>query len=188
MAEDDPDIAAWERGATGESRLAAYIKRELDGTVIAIHDRLIPGTRAANIDHIFIAPAGIWVVDAKAYKGKLERRDAGPIWNPQPQVFVNRRNRTKLVDSVLRQAKAVRVALEGDPLGVMVPIHRALCFLDSDWDLFARPFEVRDHVLVLYAKALRDRLKKPGDLSCDDMGRLATRLAAALPPASGAPR
>ena len=79
--------ASWGKGAEGEGRLAGYIAREVGDHVIALHDRLIPGTRT-NVDHLFIAPTGIWVVDAKAYKGKLEMREKGPIWQRERQVWV----------------------------------------------------------------------------------------------------
>ena len=79
--------ATWGKGSEGESRLAAYVAREVGDTVIPLHDRLIPGTRG-NIDHIFVAPTGVWVVDPKAYKGKLEKREVGPIWRRENQVFV----------------------------------------------------------------------------------------------------
>jgi hypothetical protein len=54
-----------------------FLEREVGDRVIALHDRVIAGTRGTNIDHLFIAPTGVWVVDAKAYAGKVEKRDAG---------------------------------------------------------------------------------------------------------------
>jgi hypothetical protein len=41
-----------------------------------LHDCRIPGSRA-NIDHLFVAASGIWIVDAKGDKGKVEQRDLG---------------------------------------------------------------------------------------------------------------
>ena len=57
--------ATWEKGSEGEGRLAAWVGREVGDSVIALHDRLLPGTRG-NIDHVFVAASGVWVVDAKA--------------------------------------------------------------------------------------------------------------------------
>src|SRR5215217_3552544 len=54
----------WGKGSAGESKLAAFVAREVGDSVIALHDRLIPGTKG-NIDHIFITSMGVWVVDAK---------------------------------------------------------------------------------------------------------------------------
>src|SRR5688572_27433027 len=36
--------ASWGKGSDGESRLAAFIAREVGDAVIPLHDRLIPGT------------------------------------------------------------------------------------------------------------------------------------------------
>jgi hypothetical protein len=185
IAHDDPDVRAWATGGDGESRLARFIDREVGDAVIALHDRVIPGTRAANIDHLFIAPSGVWIVDAKAYKGKLEKRDVGPFWREELQLYVHGRNRTKLVDGMALQLKAVRAALEPDPAYAEIRIHPALCFVESEWGLFARPFDIRG-VTVLYPGALRHRLKKDGMLAREAMERIANRLALSLPP-SGAP-
>ena len=59
IAEDDPSIRAWMKGGDGESRLAAFLGREVGDAVIALHDRVIPGTRNANIDHIFVSAKGV---------------------------------------------------------------------------------------------------------------------------------
>jgi len=82
--------------------------------VIPLHDRLIPGTRG-NIDHIFVASSGVWVVDAKSYKGKVEQREHGPFWRRESEVYVGRRNRTALTKSVEKQVAAVKAALDPDP-------------------------------------------------------------------------
>src|SRR5215217_3006119 len=63
----------WARGAAGEERVAAYLAKHLNDDVVVLHDRRIPGRRA-NIDHIAVAPSGVWVVDAKRYKGKVAVR------------------------------------------------------------------------------------------------------------------
>jgi hypothetical protein len=113
MAERDT-AASWGKGSEGESRLAAFVAREVGDVVTALHDRLIPGTRG-NIDHIFIAPTGVWVVDAKSYNGKIERREHGPIWRRENEVFFGGRNRTKLAKGVEKQVEAVKAALAPDP-------------------------------------------------------------------------
>jgi hypothetical protein len=63
-------------GARGEEKLAGAILA-MPG-VNVLHDRRVPGS-SANIDHIVIAPAGIFVVDAKLYQGLIRIRDRGPI-------------------------------------------------------------------------------------------------------------
>jgi hypothetical protein len=184
VAQTDPSIRSWGKGADGESRLAAFVEREVGDNVIALHDRIIPGTRNANIDHLFVAPSGVWVVDAKSYKGRVERRDVGPFWREENEVWIGGRNRSKLADGLTLQLTAVRAALDPDPAAAGVPIRAALCFVDSDWALLARPFVVRG-VTVLYPGALRDRLRKKGDLPREALQRVANRLALSLPSARG---
>lgn len=181
MAGRDAD-STWGKGSEGESRLAAFIEREVGDAVIALHDRLIPGTRG-NIDHLFVASTGVWVVDSKAYKGKVVRRDTGPIWRRENQVYVGGRNRTDRANGVERQVAAAVAALTGDPLLKGTDVHAALCFVESEWGLTDFPFQI-GNVWVLYPGALRKRLKKNGPLSRETMERIARRLDLSLPPAS----
>jgi Nuclease-related domain len=181
MAERD-NAATWGKGSRGESRLAAFVEREVGDAVIPLHDRLIPGTRG-NIDHIFVASTGVWVVDAKALKGKVVQREVGPIWRRENEVYVGGRNRTNLSKSVEKQVAAVIAALKPNPEFKGTDVHAALCFLDSEWSLLDFPFQV-GFVWVMYPGALRKRLKKKGSLSREKMERIARRLDLSLPRAT----
>lgn len=181
MAIQRGDGLSWAKGGAGESRLAAWIEREVGDAVIPLHDRTIPGLRGANIDHLFVASTGVWVVDTKAYAGRLEQRDVGPLWRAEYELYVGGRNRTNLVDGLTPQLQAVRAALEPDLAYEQIPIRPTLCFVESDWNLLQRPFAIRG-VTVLYPGALRSRLRKSGPLSHGAMERVANRLALSLPP------
>jgi hypothetical protein len=183
VAEKIAANGTWVKGGEGERRLAAYIQREVADFALSLHDRVIPGAGKANIDLLWVAPTGVWIVDAKTYKGQVEKRDLGPFWREDLQVYVGGRNRSKLIDGLTLQIAAVRAALEDDPVARGTPLHPALCFVESDWSLFARPFDVRG-VTVLYPRALRDRLKKRGALTPETMERIARRLTLSLPSAS----
>lgn len=99
-----------------------------------LHDRRIPGTKA-NIDHIAITRVGIWVIDAKRYKGRPELKIEGGVLRPRVEkVLVGGRDCTKLVDGVLKQVDLVRDLL-GD-----IPIIGALCFVEADWPLIGGAF------------------------------------------------
>jgi hypothetical protein len=174
--------ATWGKGSAGESRLAAYIRKEVGDAVIPLHDRLIPGTRG-NIDHIFIASTGIWVVDAKSYKGKLEKREAGSLFRRTNQVYVGGRNRSKLADGVVKQVTAVIAALKPDSSLEGTEVNAALCFLESEWGLLEASFQI-GNVWVIRPSSLRKRLKKNGGLSRETMERVARRLDLSLPPAA----
>jgi hypothetical protein len=182
VAADQQSIASWRKGSSGEGRLAAFVAREVGDRVIALHDRLIPGTRR-NIDHIFVAPSGVWVVDAKSYKGKVVKRDSGPFWRTEYKVYVGGRDRSQLARGVESQVEAVLAALGPDPEAKGTSVYAALCFLDSEWGLLDSPFQVGS-AWVLYPGALRKRLKKDGPLSQELMERIAKRLALSLPAAT----
>ena len=49
--------ASWGKGSDGESKLAAFVAREVGDAVISLHDRLIPGTRATSITSSSHRPA-----------------------------------------------------------------------------------------------------------------------------------
>ena len=181
MAGRDAD-ATWGMGGSGESRLAAFIAREVGDAVIPLHDRLIPGTRG-NIDHIWVAQTGVWVVDAKTYEGKVEKREVGPIWRRENEVYVGGRNRTGLAKGIEKQVDSVIAALRPDPALKGTDVHAALCFLDSEWALLDFPFQI-GNVWLLYPGALRKRLKKAGPLPREAMERIARRLNLSLPHAA----
>ena len=61
LTDDPQSTRAWARGARGEEELAAAVA-EVPG-VRVLHDRRVPGTRG-NLDHLVLAPAGVFVVDA----------------------------------------------------------------------------------------------------------------------------
>ena len=82
----------WAKGGDAEGRLAAWVEHEVGDAAIALHDRVIPGV-TANIDYLFVARNGVWVVDTKAYDGKVERRDVGPLGRADVRLYVNRRDR-----------------------------------------------------------------------------------------------
>jgi hypothetical protein len=174
--------ASWGKGSEGELKLATYIAEEVGDSVIALHDRRIPGTRG-NIDHLFVAQTGIWVVDAKAYKGRVVRRETGPIWRRENELFIGGRNRTSLAKGVLRQVEAVAAARNSDSSLDGTDIYAALCLVDSAWGLLDTPFLI-GKAWVMRPSALKKRLRKGGKLSRETMERIARLLDLSLPRAS----
>jgi hypothetical protein len=181
VSDDPQSTQAWRTGSVGEERLARFFERELPTSGIALHDRRIPRS-LANIDHLIVASSGVWVVDAKLYRGKVERRVVGPIWRREAAVFVGGRDRTKLIHGMTPQVKAVRDTLAIDPLSDDVVISPVVCFVASDWRLFAKPFEISG-VLVAWPQKLVERIATPGRLTPTAVARIASRLAVGLPAA-----
>jgi hypothetical protein len=161
--------------------LARYVAREVGDRVIALHDRLIPGTRG-NIDHIFVSPTGVWVVDAKAYKGRVSRREIGPRWRRDNELYIGGRNRTSLAKGLDRQVDATIAALRADASLRGTDVHAVLCLVESEWKLLDLPFQV-GKVWVMYPGALKKRLRKSCPLSREVMERIARRLDLSLPSA-----
>ena len=147
LSDERQSTTAWERGAVGEERLGVRLDALASQDIALLHDRRIPRSKA-NIDHIVITRAGIWVIDAKRYKGKPELRVEGGILRPRAEkLLVGRRDCTELVDGVLKQVEHVR-DLVGD-----IPITGALCFVEADWPLIGGAFTTRG-VHVLWPKRL----------------------------------
>ena len=63
-----------------------------------------------------------------------------------------------------------------------VAVKAALCFVDAEWSLFAKPFALAG-VWIGWAKALGTRLQAEGALAPEHVRLLGRRVAEALPPA-----
>jgi hypothetical protein len=75
-----PDAVAWRRGAAGERRTARLLDPlERQGWAV-LHDLAVPGSRA-NLDHLAIGPGGVFVVDSKQYRGRLQLDPSGRLWH-----------------------------------------------------------------------------------------------------------
>jgi hypothetical protein len=75
-----PDAVAWRRGAAGERRTARLLDPlERHGWAV-LHDLAVPGSQA-NIDHLVIGPGGVFVIDSKQYRGRLQLDPSGRLWH-----------------------------------------------------------------------------------------------------------
>jgi Nuclease-related domain len=75
-----PEAVAWRRGAAGERRTARLLAPlERHGWVV-LHDLALPGSRA-NLDHLVIGPGGVFVIDSKQYRGRLQLDPTGRLWH-----------------------------------------------------------------------------------------------------------
>src|SRR6185312_7460685 len=121
----------WKQGGVGEVKVAKRLESLLrDSGVHLLHDRLAPGRRRANIDHIAVGPGGVTVIDAKTLAGKVRVESAGGLFAPRRRLLrVNGRDRTRLVYGVRGQAEGVRALLDWH--GIAADIRCALCFADA---------------------------------------------------------
>jgi Nuclease-related domain len=168
---------AFHQGAVAERAVADSLAKRTAGTaVITLHNRRMPGGRG-DIDHIAIAPTGVYVIDTKDWKGKVEIQTP---WRGAAKLLIRGRDCTKLIDGLERQLTAVRDALDRDGHHE-IPIRGALCFTQADLP-FLRTQKCRGH-LLLYRKALAKQLNADGPLDPPFLENLARHLAVALPPA-----
>jgi hypothetical protein len=47
---------------------------------VVLHDLAVPGSRA-NLDHLAIGPGGVFVIDSKHYRGRLQLDPSGRLWH-----------------------------------------------------------------------------------------------------------
>ena len=169
---------AWRQGAEGERRLAAALEGGLSSSAVVLHSRKVPKTRG-DIDHLIVAQSGVWIADAKNYSGRVECRDVGSWRTTDLRLFVNNRDKTKLVDNFDWQIAAVRAAL--DPMGFGdIPVHPVLLFTQWKKGLFERPIEIRG-VRAMWANKLVELASAPGPLNDDAIRAVATQLSTELP-------
>lgn len=171
---ESQSTAAWKTGADGERRVAEVLA-DVPGIEV-LHDRLVPGQRRANIDHIVVGPAGVFVVDAKKYSGRLEVRDVGSWFRLDERLYVAGRDRSKTIDGVLGQVEVVRAAL-GDELGE-IPVSGVLCFIGCDWGLRMKAKELKG-VKIVWPLALPDLVSIAGPYAAR-LGPVADRLRSQL--------
>jgi hypothetical protein len=147
-----------------------------------LHDRRMPGSRA-NIDHIAVAPSGVYVIDTKRYRGKIRVRS--PLFG-SPRLEIGGRDRTKLLDGLARQVAAVNTALSD--LAPEAPVHGCLCFVRPEGILadtempIIRTLKIDGYTLY-YPRRLAKRLRGSGPLTPEDVSRIHAGLARRLLPA-----
>ena len=155
----------WLTGGRGEELLAASLRKQCRA-VRLLHDRRIPGRRS-NIDHLAIAASGVYVIDAKRYRGKIEVRK--PLFG-SAKLRIAGRDRTKLVEGLTRQVAAVAAALSETDREVCV--HGCFCFLNPEGLLAESGLpafnRLRINGYALYSpRRLAKRLNEPGTLSVE---------------------
>jgi hypothetical protein len=166
-------IGAWEQGASGERIVGARLDR-IAGIEV-LHDRRIPGRRS-NIDHIAVGPGGVYVIDARLNRGRVEHRDVGRFLRHDVRLFVGGRDQSKRVAKLTNQVNAIARALADTP----VPVEPALCVVEAQGATFGRPFML-DGVWVGTPDALPDLVARPGLLDAEAMHTTARRLDRRLP-------
>jgi hypothetical protein len=177
VSDDPQSTKAWAQGAGGEERVAEILTHALADQAILLHDRKVP-RHNGNIDHIVIAPSGVWIVDAKRYTGKVEKRDIGGWFRTDLRLYVGDRDRTKLATGMQWQREAVRLEL-GDR---NIPVRCALSFVGTEWPIFfAKPFRLEDVWISWPARLAELILTSASVIAPERLEPIARGLAGKLP-------
>jgi hypothetical protein len=171
----------WATGARGEELVADSLARRCP-EVLLLHDRRMPRSRA-NIDHIAVAASGVYVIDAKRYRGKVEVRR--PLFGA-PKLKIAGRAKTKLIDGLARQVLAVEAILAD--LAPEVPVRGCLCFVapegflvDSGLPLL-RTLKINGYPLY-HPRRLAKKLNRSGQLTRGQASEIHAALVERLRPA-----
>jgi hypothetical protein len=168
---------AWATGGSGEQSVGRGLERRTaNGPAILLHDRRMPGGYG-NIDHLAIAPGGVFVIDTKAIRGRV--RVSRPLFG-RARLLVGGRDRGHLVNGLDRQVAAVRAELALSGRGD-VPVQGAFCFTKAELPLFGSS-EIGGHRLCS-ERSLGRRLNAKGALGGVAIDGLARALASSFPPA-----
>jgi hypothetical protein len=171
----------WAIGALGEELLPESLATRCP-SVVMLHDRRMP-TGRGNIDHIAVAATGVYVIDTKRYRGRIEV--AKPLFGA-PKLRIAGRDRTKLVEGLSKQVAVVQDATR--PFAPDVPVHGCLCFVTpagllADIGLpLLRTLKINGHPLY-YPRRLARRLNRPGPLTQERAIAVRAELARRLPAA-----
>jgi hypothetical protein len=174
LSDDPQSTRAWQQGAVGEAMMAERLAT-LPVAFRTLHDRRIPGTRA-NIDHIAVGPSGVWIIDAKRYKGKRPQlRTEGGLIRPRvDSLRIGGRDGSTLVRGIESQIERVALFVED------VPVKGVLCFLEADWPLIGGSFTV-DGIIVTWPRELIKRMSAADAHPGIDVEAVHSRLAQAFP-------
>jgi hypothetical protein len=111
---------AWRDGARGERATARRLHRLERCGYVVLHDLEVPGSHA-NLDHVAIGPAGVFVIDSKRYRGRLYLASDGMLWYagyPLAQQLAT------TVWATMRLADALQLPPEV-PVRALMVVHRA---------------------------------------------------------------
>ncbi len=175
-----PAGASWKIGADGEQLLATMLARRLPPIAVVLHDRSIPGVRA-NIDHVVVGPAGVYVLDAKRLAARVVVRSTrGADRRRRGRLVVGGRNRADLLDGMAYQCRAVEHALAVAGFGNSIRVRPMVVLVARRRP---RRGSIVDGVWVGPAPAACSQVASRGPLTPARIEQVAEVLIAALPPA-----
>ena len=179
---DSDSTRAFAIGAEGEQELASRLGRRCPD-VLFLHNRLLGVVeRLGDIDHIAVAPSGVFIIDAKNYRNaKVRVAQAGFLSDGAEKLIIRGRNRTKFVEGLKKQVAGVELALDNRADNLPVPVRAMFCFLDADLPWF-RKLSIQGF-LIRGGRGTAKILNAPGVLTPEQRQDVWAHLAERLPSA-----
>ena len=171
-------IRAWKLGAEGEERLGALL--DALPACQTLHDRRMPGRRG-NIDHIVVAPTGVFVIDPKNWRGALTLRARGPMTRLESRLFMDGRDRTDKLTRVSHHAALIKQALALSGIEREPAITPVVCFVNSAASLVSAPKSFLD-VAIVRPGGLARLIGSRRDAAPSDVDRWFDYLGRVFPP------
>ena len=172
----------WTKGAAGEYLMDLSLHKHVNEPAVILTDRLVWGTQS-NVDHIVVAPSGVWIIDSKTWKGRIEYKSSS-MFSTEKRLFVGGKDRTSTVEAIFKLVITIAQVI-GDKA---VPIQPALVFIDGEWSDAAtarivtnRPYQHLT-VWIAWPKAIWKKVNEPGPLNGGEVRRIAELLDSRLPP------
>jgi hypothetical protein len=173
------DAENWDAGAIGEERVGAVLDAGVRPTTRVMHDRLLkPSGSKANLDHIVVSPAGVFLIDTKNWVGDVTEFN-GSLWqhwttSDGPQSAGKRDE----VDKVARMAAAMQKEIGR-------PVTPVLCLAGDRAECFHHDDPIRGVHVVPVQRLLSWLDQRPAARPVPDVPTLAVDLSMRFPPAVG---
>jgi hypothetical protein len=177
LSNEPQSTRAWASGAVGERGLAEALGH-IEGLQV-LHDRRVPRTRG-NIDHIVVAAAGVFVVDAKHYRGLIRIRNRGGLFKIDDRLYVGSHDCSELAENMGWQVAAVQAAIFASGIDPAPSVTPVLCFVDGEWPLFGSPASYKG-VRLEGKRSIKKLVSAAGSLDAAGVDRVVRVLATALP-------
>lgn len=89
---------------------------------------------ASHTEHVVTGPSGVWTVDAKVWRGKIEYQTIS-IFGINTQLYVSEREHTSLVEAICNQIILVALAIRVRAFSISA----AMVVIDGEWSTASHP-------------------------------------------------
>ena len=151
LTDDPQSTSAWDTGALGEERLGIGSTSSLptsSGSCTTGGSQ----ARRANIDHLAVTPTGVYVIDAKKYRGRPHLKVEGGHPATASREAPGRYPATAPTWSTASSSRSTIVRHQLDDS--TCPVHGVLCFVEADWPLIGGAFTTRGVQALVAQEAL----------------------------------